>query len=180
MSLNIPHLGECFHLLYPLEHKDITETRRSASFLDFFLDIDTDWRLKTILWQTLYDFNFQIVSFTFLSTNIPSAPLYCIYISQLIFYACTCLHYMDFINRGVFLTLKLLHQSLEEEWLKLTLHKFYGHHHKLVGRFEVDVSQLTTNMIWRSLIFKYLNIHLIYYISNCVLLLIVQFWLIVI
>lgn len=147
-------------------------------FLIFFLILTQIDDLK-LYYGKHDDFNFQIVSFTFLSTNIPSAPLYCIYISQLIFYACTCLHYMDFINRGVFLTLKLLHQSLEEEWLKLTLHKFYGHHHKLVGRFEVDVSQLTTNMIWRSLIFKYLNIHLIYYISNCVLLLIVQFWLIV-
>lgn len=147
-------------------------------FLIFFLILTQIDDLK-LYYGKHDDFNFQIVSFTFLSTNIPSAPLYCIYISQLIFYACTCLHYMDFINRGVFLTLKLLHQSLEEEWLKLTLHKFYGHHHKLVGRFEVDVSQLTTKMIWRSLIFKYLNIHLIYYISNCVLLLIVQFWLIV-
>lgn len=34
---------------------------------------------------------------------------------------------------------KLLKQNYEEEWPKLALHKFYGHHHKLVDRYDVSV-----------------------------------------
>ena len=46
-------------------------------------------------------------SFPFLSSNIPSAPAYGVYVSQLIRYARACSNYQDFMERGKVLTTKL-------------------------------------------------------------------------
>ena len=46
------------------------------------------------------DFNFPTVNFPFLSSNIPSAPAYGVYVSQLIRYAKACSNYQDFMERG--------------------------------------------------------------------------------
>ena len=42
---------------------------------------------------------FHIVNFPFMSSNIPSAPAYGVYASQLIRYACCCSNYSDFLPR---------------------------------------------------------------------------------
>ena len=44
-------------------------------------------KLTTRLYDKRDDFNFPIVNFPFLSSNIPSAPAYGVYVSQLIRYA---------------------------------------------------------------------------------------------
>ena len=143
LSLNNPHFSEYLHLIYPsqLEIKDTTETRRSASYLDLFLEIDKDGRLKTRIYDKRDDFNFPIVNFPFLSSNIPSAPAYGVYVSQLIRYARASSQYEDFTNRSVLLTKKLLLQGYEEERLKSTLRKFCGRHHELVDHYNVTISQ---------------------------------------
>jgi len=58
-----------------------------------------------------YTPNFPIVNFPFICSNIPAAPAYVVYISQLIRYfrACGCNH--DFLDRGLLLTRKLLNQG---------------------------------------------------------------------
>jgi hypothetical protein len=51
------------------------------------LDIDRDGRLKTKLYDKRDDFNFPIVNFPFICSNIPAAPAYGAYISQLVRYS---------------------------------------------------------------------------------------------
>ena len=58
------------------------------------------------------DFNFPIVNCPFLSSNIPSAPAYRVYVSQLVRYARACCKYQDFVDRGKLFTNKLLSQAL--------------------------------------------------------------------
>ena len=70
-------------------------------------------------------FNFPIVNFPFLSSNIPSAPAYGVYVSQLIRYARTCSNYQDFMERGKVLTTKLLSEGCQTSKLVATLKKFY-------------------------------------------------------
>ena len=82
-------------------------------------------------------------NFPFLSSNLLSAPLYGVYVSQWKRYAHACSHYPDFIYRNVLLTQKLLEQSYEKDRLKMTLRKFYGHHHQLVEPYDVSLSKLT-------------------------------------
>ena len=57
---------------------------RSASYFDLHLEIDTKGKLNTKLYDKRDDFNFPMVNFPFLSSNIPSAPAYGVYVSQLI------------------------------------------------------------------------------------------------
>jgi hypothetical protein len=57
------------------------------------------------------DLNFPIVNFLFICSNIPTAPAYGIYISPLIRYSRPYGSYLDFLNRGLLLTYKVLNQG---------------------------------------------------------------------
>ena len=61
--------------MYPpeLEIKDTTESNTSASYLDFLLSIGRDCQRRTSLYDKRDDFNFHIINFSFLSSNIPSS-----------------------------------------------------------------------------------------------------------
>ena len=69
------------------------------------------------------DFN---VNFPFLSSNIPSAPAYGVYVSQLIRYARTCSNYQDFMERGKVLTTKLWTRGIEKPNWKQHLRSSMG------------------------------------------------------
>ena len=91
------------------------------------------------------DFNFPIVNFPFICSNIPAA---CgVYISQMIRYSRTCGSYQKFLDRGLLLTRKLLNQGFLLVMLKSSHRKFYGRHHDLVDRYGISVSQMTTDML---------------------------------
>ena len=61
--------------MYPaeLEIKDTTESKTSASYLDFPLSIGKDDQLRTSLSDKRDDFNFYITNFPFLISNNPSS-----------------------------------------------------------------------------------------------------------
>ena len=58
-----------------------------ANYLDLTFIIESNNRLYTKLYDKRDGFDFHIVNFPFLSSNIPSSPSYGVYISQLISYA---------------------------------------------------------------------------------------------
>ena len=77
--------------------------------------------------SSLYDnVNFHITNFPFLSTNIPSAPAYGDFVSQLIRYTTACSTYECFILRAVQLSNKLLGQGYVKERLKSYLSSTVG------------------------------------------------------
>ena len=100
--------------IYPaeLEIKDTTDADHRASYLDLDLNYDRDKRLQVKLYDKRDDFNFNIVNFPFLSSNIPQSPAYGVYVSQLIRYARASSAYIDFLVRSRLLTNKLLGQGL--------------------------------------------------------------------
>ena len=152
LSLNNSKFGDYVEHIYPieLEIKDTTDTVKSASYLDLHLEIDNEGRLKTKLYDKRDDFSFPIVNFPFLSSNIPAAPAYGVYISQLIRYSRACISYHDFLDRGLLLTRKLLNQEFQMVKLKSSLRKFYGRHHELVDRYGITVSQMISDMFLTS------------------------------
>jgi hypothetical protein len=79
-----------------------------ASYLDLQLEIDSEGRLRTKLYDKRDYFNFSIVNFPLICSNIPSAPAY--YISQLKRYCRACGSYQDFLDIGLLLTRRLLNQ----------------------------------------------------------------------
>jgi hypothetical protein len=148
LSLNNYRLGDFVDRIYPieLEKKDTTDTDRSASYLDLHLEIDSEDRFRTQLYDKRDDFNFPIVNSPFICSNIPAAPAYGVYISQMIRYSRACSSYQDFLDRGLLLTRKLLNQGFLLVKLKLSLRKLYGRHHDLVDRYGISMSQMTTDM----------------------------------
>ena len=105
-----------------LEIKETTETAVFSSYLDCYLYIDNG-KLTT----RHYDFNFPIVNFPFLSSNIPSAPASDVCASQVIRHARACLNHQDFMELRKDLTTRLLGQGYQKTKLVATL-KFYVFH----------------------------------------------------
>ena len=140
--------GDFVDRIYPieLEIKDITDTDRSASYIDVHLEIGSEGWLRTKLYDKRDDFNLPIVNFPFIFSNIPAASAYGVYISQLIRYSRACGSYKDFLDRGLPLTRKLLKQGFLLVKLKSSFRKLYGHHHDLVDCYGISVSQMTTDM----------------------------------
>jgi hypothetical protein len=112
LSINNHNFHNDVHLIYPdeLEIKDTTESDKSASYLDILLNIDSNagnGRLTTSLYDKREDFDFAIVNFPFLCSNIPLSPAYSVYISQFIRYARACFPCEDFSKQGKLLTKKV-------------------------------------------------------------------------
>ena len=152
LSLNNNRFSDHLHLIYPseLEIKDTTDTNKSASYLDLFLEITIDGRLQTKIYDKRDDFNFPIVNFPFLSSNIPASPAYGVFVSQLIRYSRASSKYLDFVERGVLLSQKLLGQGYEFIKLKSSLKKFYGRHHKLIDHYDKSVSEIISDILPQS------------------------------
>ena len=108
--------------------------------------------MKTKLSDKREDFSFPIVNFPFLSSNIPAASAYGVYISQLIRYSRACISYHDFLDRGLLLTRKLLNLEFQMVKLKSPLRKFYGRHHELIDRYGITVSKMISDMFLTSLL----------------------------
>ena len=87
LSLKNTKFAEYLKFIYPreLEIKETTVTAAFSSYLDCYLYIDNG-KLTTRLYDKRDEFNFPIVNFSFLSSNIPSAPAYGVYVWQLIRY----------------------------------------------------------------------------------------------
>ena len=140
LLLNNSRFGDFVDRIYPieLEIKDTTDTDGSASYLDIHLEIVSEGRLRTKLYDKRDDFNFPIVNFLFICSNIPAAPAYGVYISQLIRYSRACGSYQDFRDLALLLTRKLLNHRFLLVKLKSSFRKFYARHHDVVDRYGIS------------------------------------------
>ena len=87
------------------------------------------------------------MNFPFMSSNIPSAPTYGVYASQLIRYARCCSNYGDFLLRHRALVTRLLSQGYKVNRLSNTFKKFYDRHTDLVGQYKKNVCQMFADSI---------------------------------
>ena len=94
-----------------------------ANYLDLTFIIESNNRLYTKLYDKHDDFDFHIVNFPFLSSNIPFSPSYGVYISQLIRYARCCSYNDDFGYRHKLLIDRLLSQGYEVKHLRNSFKK---------------------------------------------------------
>ena len=88
-----------------------------------------------------------IIPLDFMSSNIPSAPAYGVYASQLIRYARCCSNYSDFLLHQMALVTRLLSQGYKVNRLSNTFKKFYGRHTDLVGQYKKNVCQMFADSI---------------------------------
>ncbi len=123
-----------------LELKETTEGDREASYLDLMVSITPDGRLEFRLYDKRDQFNFYIVNFPYMDSNIPVKPAYGVYNSQLVRYARACTHYKDFLTRHRLLVMKLTKQGYQDKFLKRNFISFYNKHQTLVSKYDVDVA----------------------------------------
>ena len=127
LSIILDLQNEFLPLIYPpeLEVKETTDTASSASFLDLFeLEFDDNGQISTKIYDKLDDFNFKIIHFPNMCSNIPASPAYGVYISQLIHYARASINYSDFLKRHLHLRNRLLDQGYKKIRLIRSLKKF--------------------------------------------------------
>ena len=117
-----------------------TERKRGARGL---LNLEDMYENRNIFEQN--DFDFHIVNFPYLSSNIPSGPSYGVYISQLIRYARCCSHYDDFRYRHKCLVDRLLSQGYIALRLEKSFKKFYGRYQDLIEKYQRSVNVMVND-----------------------------------
>ena len=139
-------LQNFFHcpLIYPpeLEIKETTDTASSASFLELYLEFDDSGQLSTKTYDKRDDFNFKIINFPNMCSNIPTSLAYGVYISQLIRYARTSINYSDVFKRHLYLRNRLVDQGYKKIRLIRSLKKFIFRYQDLVEKYSVSAETI--------------------------------------
>ena len=149
ISFNNKRFKEFISDIYPKELTifETTEFTSIASFLNLLFIRNKSNNITTKLYDKHDTFGFHIVNFPFMSSNIPSAPGYGVYASQLIRYACCCSNYSDILLCHRALMTRLLSQGYKINRLSNTFKKFYGKHTDLVGQYKKNVCQMFADSI---------------------------------
>ena len=126
---------------------ETTESTSVASYLNLLFTRDRSNNITTKLDDKRDAFGFHIVNFPFMSSNIPSAPAYGVYASQLVRYARCCSSYSEFLICHRALVKRLLSQGYKVNHLSNTFKKFYGRHTDLVGQYKKNVCQMFADSI---------------------------------
>ena len=147
LSINNSRFAEFLPLIYPpeLEVKETTDTASSASFLDLYLEFDDSGQLSTKIYDKRDDFNFKIINFPNMCSNIPASPAYGVYISQLIRYARASSNYSDFLKRHLHLRNRLLDQGYKKIRLIRFLKKFIFRYQYLVEIYSVSAEKIISD-----------------------------------
>ena len=113
ICFGIDNFGEFAKDIYPkeLDLKETTESNTAASYLDLMVMI-ADRKLQFKLYDKRDDFDFEIVNYPYIESNIPVKPAYGVYVSQLLRYTLTCSFYDDFLHRHKSLVEKLCIQEI--------------------------------------------------------------------
>ena len=103
-------------------------------FLDLHITL-SQGNLNTRVYDKRDDFSFPIVNFPFLDGDVPLAPSYGVYISQLVRFARICNKVSDFNDRNQCITEKLLHQGYRYHKLLKTFIKFYHRYKDILHKY---------------------------------------------
>ena len=131
-------------MIYPpeLEVKETTDTASSASILDLYLEFDDSGQLSTKIYKKWDDFNFKIINFPNMCSNIPASPAYGVYISQR-----TSSNYSDFLKRHLNLRNRLMNQGYKQIRLILSLKKFMFRYQDLVEIYSVCAETIISDAL---------------------------------
>ena len=112
LTLNNSSFASKIPDIYPpgLDLKKTTKSPTTVSYLHILITIDKG-KYVTAVYDKRDSFNFSIVNFPYLSSNIPSKPAYGVYISQLVRIGGICDNFEQFNDRHYKLTSKLIKQG---------------------------------------------------------------------
>ena len=141
--------------IYPpeLTLKRTSESERNLSYLDISISI-CGGKYVTEVYDKRDDFNFDIVNFPYMCSNIPAKPTYGVYISQLIRICRICDTYSSFLLRHKLLTERLVRQGFWYNKLCITFKKFARRYNVLISKYGVSVRAHVTEGICIPLVAK--------------------------
>jgi len=143
-SLNNRYFKEYVDKIYPpfLQLKNTTDSTEGCSYLDLFIFKDYNDLVSTRLYDKRDDFNFAIVNYPFLDSNIPISPAYGVYTSRLVAFSRACASLSDFNERHIILVSKLLDQGYMLARLKRTFTKFADKHYNSLSKYNTRIEYL--------------------------------------
>ena len=150
LSMNNNDFADYVNEIYPpeLELKNTTVSPTGTSYLDTTLDVgDGTQAVKSTIYDKRDDFDFTIVNFPYLDSNIPKRPAYGVYISQLVRYARICSCKYDFTHRHQRLLSKLLKQGFQKQQLQKSFAKFYRSHFDEVKKYRATERELQATIL---------------------------------
>ena len=148
--------------LWQLELKRTTETDSRLSYLDLEVNI-SDRKFTTAVFDKRDGFSFHIVNFPHMDSNIPSKPVYGVYISQLVRIGCICDSYESFFTRHHQLTCRLVKQGFLYDKLVTSFKGFCSRYPEVFSKFGVSIRRHVEDGIClprkNNGIAKYLRVH---------------------
>ena len=114
-----------------------------ASFLNLYLEYGG--QISTEIYDKRDNFNFKIINFPNMCSNIPASPAYGVYISQLIRYARASSNYSEFLKRHLHLRNRLLDQGYKKIRLIRSLKKFIFRYQYLVEIYSVSAEKIISD-----------------------------------
>ena len=130
--------------------KETTENNVGCSYLDIYFFRDDRNMIKSKLYDKRDDFNFPIVNYPFLDSNIAKGPTYGVYISRLIWLICfarACSYAEDFIIRHNCLIDKLLLQGFQKKILRRKFSNFFNKYSDVLCRLKIDLPKFLKDNI---------------------------------
>ena len=118
-----------------------------ANYPDLTFMIDSGDKLPTRPYDKHNDFDFHVVNFPFLSSNIPLGPSYVLYTSQLIRYGRCCSLHDDFTHCHKCLVDRLLSQGYIALRLEKLFKKFYGRYQDLTEKYQRSVKEMANDSL---------------------------------
>ena len=91
--------------------KRTTESDTTLSYLDVSISIIFQGKFITEVFDKRDNFNFNVVNYRYMCSNIPTKPTYGVYISQLIRISRICDKFDSFVKRHRLLTDRLIKQG---------------------------------------------------------------------
>ena len=151
LCVNNDNFNKHINEIYPSELilKNTTTTPSETSYLDTTLNIgEGNGTVRISVYDKREEFNFKIVNFPYLDSNIPRNPAYGVYISRLVRYARICCRKDDFIYRHRRLSLKLQvqQQGYKYQQLMKSFHKFYRSHSDELKKFGTTLMELRSSI----------------------------------
>jgi hypothetical protein len=113
----------------------------STSVLDLHITINNN-SIHTKIYDKTDHFDFCIFNYPHLDGDVPHAPSYGIYVSQLIRFARACSNVNDFNERNIFISSKLVKQGYRYHKLQKYFIKFYNRNFDLISKYNSDLKIL--------------------------------------
>ena len=149
LVINCSNFLEISSKIYPPELK--LESSNGNGNYDHFLDLDINVAPNNTLFLKIYnktdDFNFEIVNFPFPKSNIHSNITYSSYFSQLFRYARICTNYIDFRNRCMLLSKKLIVRGFSANKLAWQFKKLCFKYNQLLQKYNKSYQDILNDIL---------------------------------